>query len=232
MQDQSDLVGNLLVVLVIYEMSINDSPSFNSFCKSFSHKPVTLFIYDNSKAPQVAPSMSNGAVTYQHDPSNPGVSKAYNEGFKVAKLLNKKWLLLADQDTEFPTTIFSDYADALKVHPQIFFFTPTLMDAKGILSPFKLRWGKGKRIEALKPSAYSFKKFKVMNSGLLVSADAFEKAGGYDERFPLDYSDISFLDRVCKDDPKFILIQSRCHHHFSGTKKDALLVELDRFSAH
>ena len=41
-------------------------------------------------------------IHYISDPTNPGVSKAYNVGFELARQLNKKWLLLLDQDTVFP----------------------------------------------------------------------------------------------------------------------------------
>ncbi len=219
----------LLIVLVIYQMKIDDSPAFNSLIKSSSQKTITLFIYDNSKFPQSIPTTS-WAIIYHHDPTNPGVSKAYNEGFKMAKQLNKKWLLLVDQDTEFPTTIFSDYSNALRAYPQIPIFSPCLSDSKGLVSPFKLCWGKGIRMRAANKTINSLEEFKIINSGMLISLDTFEKAGGYDEQFSLDYSDISFLDRVCKNDTNFVLIPSHCYHYLSATKKNLdLPTELDRF---
>jgi rhamnosyltransferase len=231
MQDQYDLEENLLIALVIYEMKINDSPSFNSIMKASSQKPAAFFICDNSKISQPIPS-TYWTIIYHHDPSNPGVSKSYNEAFKTAKQLNKKWLLLADQDTEFPPTIFYDYSNAITCYPQIGIFAPCLFDSQGLVSPFELRWGKGKRLKTVNETVCSFKKFKIINSGMLISLDAFEKAGGYDERFPMDYSDVSFLDRVCKSDPHFVLTPSRCHHHFSATEKVIdLSTELDRFKS-
>ena len=65
---------------------------------------------------------------------------------------------------------------------------------------------------------------------MLISLDLFEKAGGYDERFALDYSDLSFLDRVFKNESYFALIPTQCSHDFSDTKdKPDLLTTLDRF---
>lgn len=137
-----------------------------------------------------------------------------------------------DQDTEFPVTIFSGYFNAVQKYPHVNVFAPSLFDAIGLVSPFQLQWGKGRRIKALTMAIYSLEKFKIINSGMLVSLDAFEKAGGYDERFPLDYSDISFCDRVAKNDPAFVLMQSLCYHHFSATKKISnLLADLDRFKS-
>ena len=67
---------------------------------------------------------------------------------------------------------------------------------------------------------------------MLISAEAFEKAGGYDERFPLDYSDISFCERVSRHDPNFGLTSTQCRHHFSATNgsKD-LATAMARFTS-
>ena len=171
-------------------------------------------------------------IKYLHDPSNPGVSKAYNEGLKVAVELNKKWLLLADQDTEFPSSLFSDYSCAIQHHPQVTIFVPSMTDSIGLLSPFRLIWGKGSRLKTLDIPLQSFRNYKTINSGMLISVAAFERAGGYDERFPLDYSDISFSERLAVQDCNFVLIPSRCHHRFSATSGIAhILSEIERFKS-
>ncbi len=230
-KDQYDLEEYLLVVLVVYEMKINESPAFNSLCKASPQRPITFFIYDNSQYPQSIP-ITNWAITYCHDQSNPRVSKAYNEGHKIAKSLNKKWLLLADQDTEFPINIFLDYSNAIKNYSDARVFAPVLFDSKGLVSPFRLLWGKGRRTKEIKSGEYSLDKYKIINSGTLISVEAFEKAGGCDERFPLDYSDLSFSDRLMVNDPDFILITSRCKHNLSATKEEKdLSMELARFKS-
>jgi rhamnosyltransferase len=230
MQDKYELEEVLLIVLVIYQIKIDQSPSFNSLVKASSQKPIELVIYDNSKSSQSIPA-TKWKIIYHHDPTNPGVSKAYNEGFKIAKQLNKKWLLLVDQDTEFPTTIFSDYAHAVKRYPQVTIFSPLLSDSKGLVSPFKLRWGKGIRTRAVNKTINSLRELKIINSGMLISLTAFKTAGGYDEQFPLDFSDIAFLDRVCKNDVNFALIGSRCYHHLSSEGALGLSDEIDRFKS-
>ncbi len=96
-------LDSLLIVLVIYKMKIGESPAFVSLTRAlqFSHQSATLFVYDNSPRPQNIEQNENWKIEYQNDPTNPGVSKAYNEGFTLAKTENKKWMLLVDQDTEF-----------------------------------------------------------------------------------------------------------------------------------
>lgn len=191
---------------------------------------ASLFVYDNSPTADVVPDLNSMKIKYHHDPSNPGVSKAYNEGVKIAVELNKKWLLLADQDTEFPFSIFSDYSHAIQQHPQITIFAPHMIDSLGLLSPFQLIWGKGSRLKAIDIPLQSFKNCKTINSGMLISVGAFQRAGGYDERFPLDYSDISFSERLAGHDSNFVLIQSTCYHHFSATSGISdMLSEIERF---
>ncbi len=227
------MLDDLVIVIVLFRQSLLECLAYQSLNKALGHAgqfPVIL-VYDNSPE-SLSLKPKDQKLIYLHDSSNPGVSKAYNEGYKLARQLTKKWLLLVDQDTEFPSTIFSDYSNAIQSFPHIRVFSPSLFDSKGLVSPFRLTWGKGRRIRSLNSGIYSLKKFNITNSGLMISADAFEKAGGYDERFLLDYSDISFCERVSKDYPNFGLIQSHCRHHFSATSgsKD-LVTAIARFTS-
>ena len=225
------LLDDLLIVIVLFRQSLVECASYQSLvnAKGYAKNSPALLIYDNSPEPIDTTSLSSGLI-YVHNPTNPGVSKAYNEAYKIARQLNKNWLLLVDQDTEFPSSILLDYSNAILANPQINIFAPLLLDAKNLVSPFQMRLGRGNRIKALKAGLYSIKQFKMVNSGMLISLDSFEKAGGYDERFALDYSDLSFLDRVFKNESYFALIPTQCSHDFSDTKdKPDLLTTLDRF---
>src|SRR5579859_1033097 len=100
MEDRLDqFFQDLMVIIVIYNMKLDESPAFRTLTHALqnSRQQASLFVYDNSSQPQIV-SSSLWAMTYVHDPSNPGVSKAYNEGFGCAKTQRKKWMLLADQD--------------------------------------------------------------------------------------------------------------------------------------
>ena len=225
--EDSLIKNDLLVVLVLYEKGLLESVAYKSLT---AIGDFTFLVYDNSPRPHYVP--RKATLTYRHDPLNPGVSKAYNIGAELAIKKNKKWMLLADQDTVFPPTLFSDYSSAIENNSQMNVFAPTLYDSKGIVSPFQLRWGKGRRIKEIKPGMYSFGKFKIINSGMLISIAAFTKVGGYDERFPLDYSDIRFSDRLCMNDPDFVLIPSRCQHNLSATNEGRnVFAEMDRFKS-
>ncbi len=207
-----------LVVIVLYKELLAESKSFNSLTNGIPKSIKTsLFVFDNSPTPGSVPFSDTWDITYQHEPSNAGVSRAYNEGCRLARALKKKWLLLADQDTEFPGSLFFDYQKGIEKFPEHKMFVPFLYDSKTVLSPFRLVLGKGVRARNLTAGIHSLKKFKVINSGILISVAAFEQANGYNEQFALDYSDIVFCDRLMKNDLDFVLIDSECYHNFSGT---------------
>lgn len=225
--EDSFIKDELLVVLVLYQKGLLESVAYKSLSVMGD---FPFLVYDNSPQPHDVPPVAN--ITYLHNPMNAGVSKAYNTGAALALEKNKKWLLIADQDTVFPPTLFSDYSSAIENNSQMNVFAPTLYDSKGIVSPFQLRWGKGSRIKEIKPGMYSYGKFKIINSGMLISIAAFTKVGGYDERFPLDYSDIRFSDRLYMNDPNFGLIPSRCQHNLSATNEVRnVFAETDRFKS-
>lgn len=233
MTELNSFLDDILIIIVCYKQSLADGESFKSIANAIGPSAsVTLFIYDNSSLPCAIPELNSAEIIYYHDPTNPGVSKAYNEGFKVATHLNKKWLLLADQDTTFPFSIFSDYWHAIQNNPLNTVFVPSMFDSAGPLSPFRLIGGRGWRVKKPEGSVQSFRTLKTINSGMLISVKTFKEVNGYDERFPMDYSDIVFCDRLAIKDTNFVLIPALCNHHFSATgDSQDLPTEIDRFQS-
>jgi GT2 family glycosyltransferase len=217
---------DLLIVIVVFEKNPSDTEAFKSL--NSIRKGAMLVLYDNSPFPHPCSEIEN--AIYYHDPSNSGVSKAYNVAGKLAKVNNKKWLLLADQDTVFPDLLLQKYLHAISYYTSLKVFGPSLFDHVGLVSPFSFNRGKGNRIEFLKSGVYEIVKFRFANSGLLISLEAFEAAGGYDERFPLDYSDIVFADRLSKSYTEFVLVDEQCYHAFSGSEKNSDLRTIARFN--
>jgi GT2 family glycosyltransferase len=218
----------LLVILVLYEMPLSESAAFLSLSRALRQTRGSLFVYDNSSREQSLAS-EKWDISYRHDPSNPGVSKAFNEGFKRAKELNKKWLLLADQDTVFPENVFEKYFYGIeKSSAEV--LVPVLEDQKGMVSPLKFYWGGGQRVKWLDREAIlPLREYFFHNSGLLVSTHAFETSGGYDERLPLDFSDFSFAKRLQKNFPFFYVLDVVCHHDLASTSPQAFDRRLSRF---
>ncbi len=99
--DYQSNANAILAVLVLYKSRLEDSATFVSLSSSLknSNAKMDIVVYDNSPTPMVTESehiSDNWRIHYLHDETNPGVSKAYNEGFRIARKLQKRWLLLLD----------------------------------------------------------------------------------------------------------------------------------------
>lgn len=230
-QAKTDFFNSLWIVLVIYKMRISESSAYRSLTAALLHskKSTSLFIYDNSPVRQESLTDQCWNAQYRHDPSNPGVSKAYNEGFKKAKELNKKWLLLVDQDTVFPENCFDSYYKCIcEFETQV--VVPVLKDKIGIASPFKFYFGGGQRVFNLDSNKeMSLRDFCFHNSGLLISVDQFEKAGMYDEQLPLDFSDLSFVYRLRRSNTSFAITDFLCAHKLATSDSSPQEERLKRF---
>jgi len=217
-------LSQILIIVVLYELAPRDSASFQSL-DCFTLPEGSIFLYDNSANPQV---IEDKRVIYRHDPNNSGVARAYNEGLRVAESRGKHWLFLLDQDTTFGLKLLKAYFDAIRNSPHNSVFVPIAKDDRGIVSPFRWMRGRGVRLKRF-PSTLSLDKFRFINSGAVISVEAFRRCGGYDERFGLDFSDIVFGERLRKVSPSFVVVHTQVSHRFSGTERVEEEAALNRF---
>lgn len=224
-------IGKIMVVLVIYEQHLEDSPAFNSLhaaLKPFD-KTSSVFIYDNSAESQLFREKNWDSITYVHDSSNGGVSKAYNNAFEKASAIGKEWLLFTDQDTIFPEHFFIQCLEAINKNTHTKIFIPIVKDERGIVSPFRFTLGKGMRAHNVKPGTTSLLRWNFINSGLLISTKLFKKSGGYDERFQLDFTDLSFHKRLTHHVYQMHIVDVCCKHSLSSNQKKSANDALKRF---
>jgi len=228
-------IDETIAILVLYKSKLNESESYLSLTKSLISINVRMHIlvYDNSPTPMVAGPdciSDNWKIHYIHDETNPGVSKAYNEGFGIARKLNKKWLLLLDQDTCFPENAFFEYAKAIKKTPDVYLFAPIVISINKIISPCRYFLNKGYCLRKVNPGVYNFHIKSLINSGMLINVEAFETAGGYNENIRLDFSDRFFISKYKTKYRNFSVINLRCFQNFSGTQRMTLDSALARFA--
>ena len=222
---RSSFLEEILFVIVLYKTRLAESQAYGSIQKVRNSSPgISLFIYDNS--PQAA--SPSDQVIYRHDALNSGVSKAYNEAFQIAERLNKKWMMLLDQDTEVSDSFIEKFFEAVQTSAGSVAFVPMLKDKKGIVSPFRWSLGKGDRITD-PPEKLQLKDYRFVNSGLLISCSAFSNVGGYEEKIPLDFSDIAFGEKLMRKTDHFVVVQTVFNHHFSGSVRLSKQEAADRF---
>jgi rhamnosyltransferase len=223
-------VDQILFVIVLYKRRPEQSPSFRLLQKLATKEKytVSIFAYDNSPEPLNA---SYPSVFYRHDPKNNGVSKAYNEAALYAEGLKKKWLMLFDQDTLPDERFLGTMLESVQNHPTCHAFVPQLTDNKGLVSPFRWRLGKGKRI-TLKENRLSLAQYRFVNSGLLIALTAFKEVRGYEESIPLDFSDIAFGEKLRAITQQFIVTDSVWQHSLSDSgnpRKEEASLRFDFF---
>lgn len=210
---------DVLVVIVIYHRKATESAAFQSLVLSQPLCSGTVFVYDNSPTPQMIVVPSNWRLEYQHDAENPGVSKAYNAASRWAMREKKRWLLLADQDTTFPTNFIEACSAAIQTNPSQRIFIPRIVHRAGQLSPFQFRGGRGRAMET-QQGLQELRNCWFINSGLCVDVELFHQAGGYDEHYPLDFSDIAFHHRVRKITDELIVVKTTCEQDHSSASGD------------
>ena len=229
---------NILFVIVLYKSRLEQSATYLSLLKSLSSLElnIDLLVYDNSPDGTVDHFNSEPkvSVTCIADSANSGVSKAYNIGAEIAAKMNKKWVLLLDQDTSFPSHTIQEYLLATNKYPDEKLFAPIMVaNQKTIISPCYFKFMRGFSVSHVDAGINSLNKFSVINCGMCVDVDAFNKNGGYDERIKLDFSDHDFIRRFRKTiGDRFIVIDlTVCHSLSSATKNNfnSDMVRLDYY---
>lgn len=225
----------MLVVLVLYKTKLNDSKTFESLSQSLkvNNIKLELVVYDNSPEfnRDTLFEYPNWHITYIHDASNSGVSKAYNTAAEVAVNLKKKWLLLLDQDTDFPTNTIISYLFAIEMYQDGKLFVPVMkINSGAIISPCYFKYMRGISIKHIDTGRNDLDKYSVINSGMCIEIDAFRKNKGYNELIMLDFADHDFIRRFKKQlTNKFIVIDLIVTHQLSSTYKNSLQSDLNRF---
>lgn len=207
----------ILAVIVLYKSRLEVSASYTSLLKGGDD--LDYFIYDNSPQPMHKKTDFKDYV-YVHDTYNSGISMAYNTAAAHARDNGYDWLLLLDQDTEFPVDTILKYKDAINRHSDIMLFAPVLqLSDKSFFSPILEKHPRRNGLY-LKSGIYNICDYKLVNSGLLINVDAFWTSGGYNENVRLDFADFQFVKRYRKYYDRFFIIDCIATQDFSSHDTD------------
>ena len=227
----ADFAREALAVLVLYGRTLGESITFRSLDEGLRGlgERLDLFVYDNSAVASRPAPASGWQIEYRHDSTNPGVSRAYREGARVAAEQGKRWLLLLDQDTRFPLEAITVYADALRRYPGEVLFAPVLRAGARILSPCAYRFPRGTPLRTTTIGLQDLSGRSLLNSGMCISVAAYLEAGGHDPRIGLDFSDHEFMDRFKRRHASARILPLECQHGFSGELRSGVDAGLQRF---
>lgn len=216
----NQFIEDSLIVIVIYQTPIQDTIAWRSLINS-TDQTLFIYLFDNSIQEQLPP-VSTHSVQYHHSKLNVGVGKAYNEAWKVANQLRKKWMLLLDQDTEITTELINAYQQSINQFPSTNFFSPRITDRRGLLSPFRYHNGISRRLSEVGSGVASFKAIRVINSCSLIDTGLFNSVSGYEELLPLDHSDIFFQEKLFRSGNSFVIVDATVQQEFSGSASSQL----------
>lgn len=212
---------DFFAVLVLYKISLESSVTFQTLNRSLLHANlrITLLVYDNSPVKgDYLPifEIDNITVYYVSDISNSGLSNAYNMAFKMATNLNKKYLLLLDQDSCFPLEYCKILLDSVIKFNNENLFVPLLVEEDKILSPCRFYLFKGFTWYPKENGIVKIAGKSLFNSGICIRLSAYSLTGGYSEMIPLDFSDHYFISQYKKRFSTFVLLPIKVCHSLSS----------------
>jgi GT2 family glycosyltransferase len=195
-------------------------------------KNIDIFIYDNSVESQYVPEIKGFNLYYIHDKNNAGVSKAYNVGIKKAKELNKKYVILLDQDSNILACDLEKYFLLAEKYGENYIYAPVMYSKNKIYSPAYVNHFIGK-IQNLNTfiykEIYNLNKKSLINSGLMIPIKLIELIGDFNENIKLDFSDFYFIEKYKKINQNIILLNLYVQHTLSGDEGKNYLAEILRY---
>lgn len=213
---------DFLIVLVLYRIDLENSISFKSLSKGKREEElIDMLVYDNSPDENLETKhfeKEGFRIQYINDPSNPGVSKAYNAGISLAAETNKKWILFLDQDTTLDARLLDTYLKEINANKDISIFATTLVGSnQNLISPSRYFFKRGFALSNTPAGICKLNRTRPINSAVLVSIEVFEKAGIYNEDIRLDFSDHEFFDRVNQHYEHMYVVPSNSFHSLSSS---------------
>jgi len=225
---------DICAVVVLYNCLLSDSESINSLHESLVSENLELdiVVYDNSKFSNFQNEnymYSHFRIHYYHNKDNPGVSSAYNYGAKICGELGLGYLLLLDQDTLLPISAIQVYSNAIRDWPQVGIFVPKLYVGEHLMSPCISVMKKSFELNDVNPGTKSLSFKSFFNSGILISLDIYNTAGGFNEKVKLYFSDFNFVERLKKIRSNFVLLPISCVHHLNSNNENNFELFLNTF---
>jgi glycosyltransferase involved in cell wall biosynthesis len=220
-------------VIVLYGLAPDESPAFRSLVEARKKLPtggaaVPIVLWDNSPSQQLPAHLPEN-VWYHHDPRNPGLAAAYNQILALAASQHSQWLITLDQDSTVPSDYLLRMISAAHLsvfQPDIGAIAPQIAVDRKQLSPYCFalgaipRWYRPGFCGIPNDSVFAF------NSGAMLRVTALRQIGGYDLRFPLEYSDTAMFHKLHQHG-KRVYINGEIHlrHEFSLIELNRLLSE-------
>ncbi|MBR5971576.1 MAG: glycosyltransferase [Paludibacteraceae bacterium] len=182
----------ILIILVLYRQSLEESRSYHSLKKNLSHlaQPHQLILFNNS--PERTITHSDIEATIVNAQENGMLAKAYNHALTVAQQEHYDWIMLFDQDSEPDADYFKQVSKAIEtVGKNVAAIVPHIISDGQVISPseYSAIAGPFGSVKPVELPIKSNKYINAINSCSVIRTESIASIGGFDERFPLDYLD-------------------------------------------
>lgn len=194
---------NISAVIVLFNPEINVIDNI----KSYSRYVSNVIVIDNSEANNEALYLLLNeipSITIIQNYQNKGIASALNDGINLAIDKGSNWFLTMDQDSFFEDSMIKEYLNEFSKLAEI--------ENAGLFGP-------SFENNVQQKNAGVEKVIRLITSGSLISKDAYQKVGGFDEKLFIDEVDFDFCYRVklkgfCIFQFHFVFL-----NHNLGTKK-------------
>ena len=223
------VLESVLGVLVLYKRSLRESETFTSLSKALvgTSRRFDLLVYDNSPIADGEVEKivcENLNITYRHDSSNPGLSKAYNLALEEGNANNKQWLLLLDQDTHITGELIKTVSEKANERADYVSIIPKIYSKEKLVSPTRYDF-----LGRMKPIGQDeinrvHENITAINSGACLAISFLNQINGFSEKFPLDMLDHWLYLEIKKRKEKVFVSSCNIQHKLSVSDFNTLSI--------
>jgi GT2 family glycosyltransferase len=210
-------------VIVLYRIALHESESFQTLRAALHEHPllaarISLLVYDNSPEPHPVelPDGFFARASYQHDPSNGGLARAYNQALHAAEEAGCTWLWLFDQDTTvLPELVPATFA-AIDSTPSsgICAIVPRLVQDGIVLSPVSVHRFRYRAVDE-RFAGVQQRRLTALNSCACLRLSALQTIGGFPPQYWLDFLDHAVFHRLHELGGRLLVLDVSLPHRLS-----------------
>ena len=194
---------------------------------------LLLCVFDNSPVEASPAEVRRAAADeYVWSPRNVGLAPHYQAALGRAEQEGAGWLLLLDQDTEatcsYVAEVLASVAAGQQPHPDAAVLVPRLVAGGRHVSPLRpvrVRT-RAVRVTGFHPASEGC---QFLNSGAVLRVDELRAAGGFPQRYPLDYLDHALAAGLRRRGTGIWVLEARLLHDLSVL--DRVNVPVDRIKS-
>lgn len=226
MFDQSSSLNFNQLLVVLYKVAPEDSPTLQSFmryARTLDESGITgyrLVIWDNSPGAweggvsRLQEQFPMFQVQYIHTPENTSLSKIYN--LVAAQIPDDSYLTLLDQDTSLPAEYFKELDLAQrKLEPLIL---PKVICQGRLVSPGSRFFARGRLLDSVPSGVVRSKNLLAINSGMSIRGSVLRTIR-YDERLRFYGTDTFFMRNYEKYFDHAFVLETPISHSLAVMEK-------------